>query len=196
MGCKMVTRFKHFSDKKALEALVWVASEWPSITQFYVAKIFYFADKDHLNDSGRPVLGDRYMAMEYGPVPSFIYNLIKNKNINENIKKDLNESLESVRGKESNNIEIKALRKPERDYLSGSDLYFLKKSLDFCKGKEMSKLSELTHEHPAWKNAWGKKGNKKSYPIDYEDMVEEGNPLQDEILHALCNNARSLLFAS
>ena len=193
----MVTRFEHFSEKKALEALVWVASEWPSITQFYAAKVFYFADNYHLNDSGRPVLGDKYMAMQYGPVPSFIYSLIKNEYIiDENIKKDLNKSLESIKNKRSKSIKIKALRKPERDYLSGSDVYFLKKSLDFCKGKRMSKLSELTHEHPAWKNAWEKKGDKNCYPIDYEDMVEEDNPLQDEILHALCNNARSLLFAS
>ena len=192
----MVTKFEHFDEKKTLEALVWVASKWPGVTQFYVAKIFYFADKDHINDSGRPILGDEYVAMEYGPVPSFVYNLIKDTYIDENIKKDLNASIESVKSMGSNNIEIKALRKPDRDYLSGSDLYFLERSLIFCKDKSMRELSDLTHEHPAWKNARERGENSKNPHMDYEDMVEEDNPFKDEILHALCDNARSLLFVS
>lgn len=196
----MITDFKYFSEKKALEVLLWIASNWETskstyITQFYVAKILFFADKEHINDCGRPVLGDKYMAMQYGPVASFVYDLIKG-DVWGNIKKDLNESIESIK-KGEKNIEVKALRKFDRDYFSGSDLCFLEKSLAFCKDKSMKELSDLTHEHPAWKKAWDKKDERqKSYPIDYEDMVDENNPLQDEILHALCNNAHSLLFAS
>ncbi len=197
----MITRFEHFSEKKALEVLVWIASNWEDskathVTQYYVAKILFFADKDHLNDCGRPILGDKYVAMKYGPVPSFVYDLIKDKHIDGDIKKDLNKSIESVKSKESNNIEIRALRKPDRDYFSGSDLYFLKKSLDFCKDKSMRELSELTHRHPAWINARERGKSSKNPSIDYEDMVEKDNPLEDEILHALCDNARSLLFAA
>ena len=197
----MITRFEHFSEKKALEVLVWIASNWKEakgrhVTQFYVAKIFYFADRYHLNNSGRPVSGDKYVAMEYGPVPSFVYDLIKNNRIYGEINKDFNKSIEFIPSKKSNNIKVKALRKPDRDYFSGSDLYFLEKSLTFCKDKKVKELSDLTHEHPAWKNAWEKRGERKNYPIDYEDMVEEDNPLEDEILHALCDNARSLLFAT
>ena len=192
----MITRFEHFSKEKALEALVWIASEWPGVTQYFVGKTLYFADVAHLNDCGRPILGDEYAAMEYGPVPSFVYDLIKGERIDGHIKKHLNESIESVKNEGTSNIEIKALREPDRDYFSGSDLHFLEKSLNFCKGKSMKELSELTHEHPAWINARKRGGSSKNPSMDYEDMVEKDNPLEDEILHALCNNAHSLLFAA
>jgi len=40
-------------------------------------KACYFADKDHLNQYGRPVFGATYRAMRYGPVPLEIYEMAK-----------------------------------------------------------------------------------------------------------------------
>ncbi len=42
-----------------------------------VFKILYFADQKHLSKYGRPIIGDHYIAMEHGPVPSRIYDMIK-----------------------------------------------------------------------------------------------------------------------
>jgi hypothetical protein len=65
-----------FNPEKALEALIFVANERPNISFYYIVKILYYADKDHLNRYGRPILGDRYIAMEHGPVPSVVYDML------------------------------------------------------------------------------------------------------------------------
>ena len=47
-----------FNPEKALEALVWVARQWSDISFYYMVKVLYYADKEHLNRFGRPILGD------------------------------------------------------------------------------------------------------------------------------------------
>ena len=42
-----------------------------------IFKIIYFAERQHLADWGRPITGDTYIAMEAGPVPSRIYDMLK-----------------------------------------------------------------------------------------------------------------------
>lgn len=66
-----------FSEKKAVEALTYIASKWPGITAFYASKVLFFAEKLHLNRYCRPIIGDTFIAMPYGPVPSTIYDFIK-----------------------------------------------------------------------------------------------------------------------
>src|SRR3954465_16031103 len=66
----------NFNPEKALEALVWIAARDPGITFYYIVKVLYYADKLHLNRFGRPILGDRYIAMEHGPVPSVVYDML------------------------------------------------------------------------------------------------------------------------
>lgn len=43
-------------------------------------KILYFADQEHIKIYGRPITGDKYIAMKYGPVPSFLYDILKDIN--------------------------------------------------------------------------------------------------------------------
>lgn len=42
-----------------------------------IFKILYFADQKHLARFGRPVIGDTYIAMKDGPVPSRVYDMFK-----------------------------------------------------------------------------------------------------------------------
>ncbi len=192
----MITRFKHFSEKKALEALVWVASEWPEVTRYFVGKTFYFADVAHLNDFGCPILGDQYVAMKNGPVPSFVYNLMKNQKIHGDLKKDLDVSIKSIEVEEKKNIEIKALRKPDLGCFSRCEIDYLKQKLDYCKNKSFVELLEETHKHPAWIKARERENGSNNPPIDYEDMVRENHPHREELLEEIRENAHFLGFAN
>ena len=40
-------------------------------------KLLYLADRESLKETGRPITGDRVVAMEHGPVLSSVYDLIK-----------------------------------------------------------------------------------------------------------------------
>lgn len=66
-----------FDKTKALNALLYVANRVQRKDFHKIFKIIYFADRQHLNDWGRPITGDTYIAMEAGPVPSRMYDMLK-----------------------------------------------------------------------------------------------------------------------
>ncbi|MFB3902421.1 MAG: Panacea domain-containing protein [Acidobacteriota bacterium] len=53
-----------------MAALTFLAANVKGLSKLPAAKLLYFADKYHLTRYGRPVIGDQYVKMEYGPVPS------------------------------------------------------------------------------------------------------------------------------
>jgi hypothetical protein len=69
-------RFR-FAARKALAALHLIVEQHEGIDLHAALKACYFADKDHLNQFGRPVFGATYRAMRYGPVPLEIYEMAK-----------------------------------------------------------------------------------------------------------------------
>ena len=66
-----------FDKVKALNALLYVANRVQRKDFHKIFKIIYFADRQHLADWGRPITGDTYIAMEAGPVPSRLYDMLK-----------------------------------------------------------------------------------------------------------------------
>jgi uncharacterized phage-associated protein len=64
-----------FSIEKLVHAIAYFSkSGIRDLTKLKVAKLLYFADKEHLLQYGRPIIGDVYWCMDYGPVPSFALN--------------------------------------------------------------------------------------------------------------------------
>src|SRR5438552_12746259 len=60
-----------FSHRKATQALNFFAQRaGGSINKMKALKLVYFTDRYHLRRYGRPVVGDEYVAMNYGPVAS------------------------------------------------------------------------------------------------------------------------------
>ena len=66
-----------FDKTKALNALLYVANRVQHKDFHKIFKIIYFAERQHLADWGRPITGDIYIAMEAGPVPSRMYDMLK-----------------------------------------------------------------------------------------------------------------------
>ena len=66
-----------FNKTKTLNALLFVANRVQRKDFHKIFKIIYFADRQHLADWGRPITGDTYIAMDAGPVPSRIYDMMK-----------------------------------------------------------------------------------------------------------------------
>ncbi|MBQ8656115.1 MAG: SocA family protein [Prevotella sp.] len=66
-----------FDKSKALNSLLYVANRLQRKDFHKIFKILYFADRQHLADWGRPITGDTYIAMDAGPVPSRIYDMLK-----------------------------------------------------------------------------------------------------------------------
>lgn len=66
-----------FDKIKTLNALLFVVNRVQRKDFHKIFKIIYFADRQHLADWGRPITGDTYIAMEAGPVPSRLYDMLK-----------------------------------------------------------------------------------------------------------------------
>lgn len=61
----------------AVAAVTYIAERQARPTLHSVFKVLYDAEKRHLADYLQPIVGDRYVAMSFGPVPSHLYDLLK-----------------------------------------------------------------------------------------------------------------------
>ena len=61
-----------------IEVIIWLANMKPGIDIYHVAKVFFYADKMHINKYGRPITGDTYFSMKRGPVLSNVLDIIDN----------------------------------------------------------------------------------------------------------------------
>jgi uncharacterized phage-associated protein len=141
----------NFDESKALEALVYVARAWDGITPFYLSKVLFFADRNHLRAFGRPVTGDSYIAMVDGPVPSRAYDIVKGNLDFFGDPEAIQAALKIDR--DASYHRVSAKRDPNVDLLSETDVAALNEAVSFCRGKSFTYLSSLTHQEPAWANA-------------------------------------------
>lgn len=67
-----------FNLEKAISSLKLILNNLEGSSDIHkIFKILYFADQKHLSEYGRPIIGDKYIAMKHGPVPSTVYDLMK-----------------------------------------------------------------------------------------------------------------------
>ncbi len=178
----MTIRFE-MNEDKAIEVLTWLANEQPGIAAFHVSKVLYYADKEHLNRYGRPVVGDTYIRMEFGPVPSKTYDLIKKENLGQSVLKRFREAVD-VRGGFRH---LHPLREPNMEMLSRTDVECLANALQKYGTRDFGVLSRISHRETAWANA------PENGPMDYEHMIEQG-PNQEEIIQNLKEHSHQIAF--
>ena len=174
MGHRISFRLNY---KKAIESIVWLANRRKGIDIYHVAKSFYYAEKLHLNKYARPIIGDTYIAMEYGQVPSGVRDLItKNSWLNPEYIKTFSDS---ILVKDSQYPSLFPLRDPDLSILSESDIECLKEAFKKCKDLSFDELKEMSHSERSWIET------DANQTIDYSLMVDDDNPNKDEILEEL-----------
>jgi hypothetical protein len=164
--------------KKAIESIVWLANKEKGIDIYHVAKSFYYAEKLHINKYARPIIGDTYIAMDYGQVPSAVRDLIiKNKWMLD--PEDIKTFSNSILVKDDPYQSLFPLRAPDLSLLSESDIECLKEALRKCKNLSFDELKKMSHDERSWLET------DVNQPIDYSLMVDSDNPNKDEILEEL-----------
>jgi len=63
--------------EKALEALLYAATQTPGNDMYKALKVLYVADKLHLSRYGRFIYGETYARLPYGPVPQVAYDIAR-----------------------------------------------------------------------------------------------------------------------
>ena len=166
----MALRFQ-FNERKGTEALAYMAERWPNITIFYASKVLFFAEKQHLNTYGRPIVADTFIAMPNGPVPSTLYDFIKGNLGNAGDPDGFRDAIDT-----SNHPRLVAKRGFDATVLSQTDLECIEEAIAFCRAKGFGHLSELTHREKAWAEAFANSA------MDYELFVDDDNPNREAIL--------------
>ncbi len=142
----------NLNKEKAANSLLFVVEKLEKADAHKIYKILYFADQKHLLKFGRPIFGDTYLKMQYGPVPSFVKNIV-----DENM-----EGWEEIVAKYNRHF-VKSLKEANLDYLSESDIECLVESIEENKNLSFKELTEKSHD-----SAY----NKSNWVIGYLDMAK------------------------
>lgn len=160
----------YFDESKALSVVLFILGKMKGkIDRHKLSKILYFADQKHLARYGRPVLGDKYIAMSNGPVPSTLYDAIKSID-DDRYSFDLFKNNLSSEGK----YYIISDHEPDLDELSESDIECLTESLKENAHLSFSRLTNKSHGL-----AWNSAG--RDARIDIKEIAKEGNASPDMI---------------
>ena len=173
---------------KAVEAIEFVAHRWPGVTQYYLCKIMYFADRDHCLDWGRTITGDRYVAMDHGPVPSRVYEMLKPASGEEDEILDLL-GVRVAFEMEGNKIHVYSKGVVEFKALSASDKEYLLKATDFCRQLSFGRLETIAHQELGWKRAATGSTFLNNPPMDFADWFEEANLDKEKCVSELLQNS-------
>lgn len=168
----------NFNTEKSIEVILYFANKIENITHHKLFKLMFYADIYHINKYNRPITGDNYIAMQYGPVPSIMRDILTENDL---YLEALPDELPFVTVKVKNKPIIKAFRESNNDYFSGSDIEAMNHSIDKYKNLNFQQLTDISHDHPAWINAWDARFGDSS-TIDYEDFFEEINKANIEEL--------------
>lgn len=143
----MPVKVQRFNPRKAIEAIVYIASKTPAPGFHKISKIFYFADKLHLERYGTMFSGDTYIAMDNGPVPSRIYDFMK---FAAGRSVPASNAILSIRAALSvEGYTVKAKRKADPDYFSDSEIECLNEVIASHGRKSFGQLTDESHD-AAW----------------------------------------------
>ncbi len=171
-------RFK-FAAHKALAALTLILQKSQGIDLHAIMKTFYFAEKEHLNAYGRPIVGATYRAMKFGPVPLEIYEMVKAEPM-WLAELELNEFPWRLEGYK---VIWQGTSEADRDELSETDVEAIEAALAKSKRMSFNQRTAATHG-PDWQAA-------ELGFMRYEDMIDDG-PEKERILENLQEVGRFL----
>lgn len=155
--------YLEFNEKKTINAVLYIVSKLKRKDFHKIFKVLYFADRNHIDEYGRSISGDTYIAMDDGPVPSKLYDIFKSVRGDSYFKDD---------GRFSKMIEIiewdlvNPLEKPDLKALSKTDIKHLDESLKTYGDMSWDEVREKSHDY-AWRNTV------KNNPMALDNIIRE-----------------------
>lgn len=166
-------RFAVNTDK-VVEALTWLANKQPGIDIFHACKTLFLADRDHLQKYGRPILGDRYVAMDDGPVPSFAYYVAQGDGLHVD-GQTLEKASQAFRYDRAGRYpKLFANREANSKLFSRTDLACLSDAAKKYAGMDFNKLWDLVHADRAYNAAISSMG--ENADMNYELFLDPDDP--------------------
>ena len=160
-----------FDKTKTLNALLFVANRVQRKDFHKIFKIIYFADRQHLADWGRPITGDTYIAMEAGPVPSKLYDMLKIVRGDSYVPDT--EGL-GLFFQVDNWMYVNPLKDADLDQLSPNEQEILQACITKYAGLSYDEIKEKSHD-VAWRST------ARDFAIDWDNIAREAGLDEDEV---------------
>jgi hypothetical protein len=174
---EMSVALSTLDKRKALELIVYLTNRLSQASFHSVSKVLYFADKLHLERYGRLISGDRYIAMENGPVPSWVYDLMKA--VAERGTVPASYKTAAMQALEVDKHWLKARRDADTQYFSKSEIACLDESIAANGKKSFGQLTDESHD-----DAWRSVDENSTIPVE---TIAGTLPNADEVIKHLSN---------
>jgi len=141
-----------FDVKKAIQTILYVATRLPKqpADPYIALKVIYHADMAHLHRYGRFIFGDRYVAMNHGPVPSGAYDIVKHVRGDSSWGPECPEAKDAFR---ANRYSIVPFVNADLSVFSDSDRECLDEAISTYGKLSFKELKDLSHRDEAYKRA-------------------------------------------
>jgi uncharacterized phage-associated protein len=118
----------NFDKRKLTEMVLYILNKTNGLDYYHVFKIIYFANIAHLAKCGLRITTDDFCALPDGPVPSVLYDSIKDGVFcDKELQQMINQAI--VKGNDDAYFMWAAKRQANLDYLSKSEIEELDKAI-------------------------------------------------------------------
>ncbi len=158
------------NSKKLTELVLYVLGKTGGIDFYHTFKILYFAEMKHLAKWGSSFVPDEFCALKYGPVPTKLYDAIKELGHPEMILSRQLAEVIHFAGEDAPNV-LLPKREADMRYVSRSEAEALDRAIEENKSLTFSQLKQKSHDM-----AWGEahcriNGNNVISPISMAKVL-------------------------
>ncbi|WP_288745339.1 Panacea domain-containing protein [uncultured Prevotella sp.] len=165
-----------FDKQKLTEVILYILNKTKGLDYYHVFKIIYFANIAHLAKYGFSMVSDEFCALPDGPVPSILYNCIKDDvHCDKELKNMLDKTV--AKGTDDAYYMLEAKRDADLDYLSKADIEALDQSIEENRNLPYGELRAKSHGEE-WSRAYNQQGRKV---MDIVGMAKDGMASEDMI---------------
>jgi uncharacterized phage-associated protein len=164
----------HFGTRKIVEAAAVVlrTERCGRMSYLRLVKLLYIADRESLRETGRPIVGTRPVAMEYGPVLSEVLDLVKGQHRDEAVW------AEFIR---EDGYAVELHGNPGVRSLSRYEIERLAKTAEEYRNTDDWAIVEQTHTFKEWRDNY-REGTSVTIPLEHMLEAVGRAEEQDEIL--------------
>lgn len=141
----------NYDSKKLTELVLFILGKTGGVDFYHAFKILYFAEMKHLAKWGSGIVPDEFCALKYGPVPTQLYDAVKELNHPRMIlSEELSEVIQFA-GEDAPNV-LLPKREANLKYLSKSEIEVLEQSIEENESLTFGQLMRKSHDE-AWEEA-------------------------------------------
>lgn len=172
-----------FQPEKFANAVAYLVSQRPGLTKKQIAKLMYFADKQHLLRYGRTITGDHYYALAQGHIPSAGLDMINGNPAY--VGRAAVDLMAHYGHLKPDGREFELTAKPDLEVFSKTDIRILDEVLTTLGNNTAHELEVLSHQEPSWKHT------PPNAPVDFE-LFFEGHPEATVVKEALLEDCSTV----